>query len=103
MIVWVPLVCDWLGTSRQRLDPTPISRPLTGGGGPATAVMLRLSNCAVSAWLVPMPIWPTDQPVSVSVVTVAPSICAVIVLPENVSARLCHVLVPSAATVPERR
>jgi hypothetical protein len=34
---------------------------------------------------------------------VVPSICAVIVLPEKVSARVCQVLVPSAATVPLRR
>src|SRR5438552_63071 len=65
----------------------------------AVAVAARMTsrhrpNWAVSAWLVPMPTWPAVQVGSVSVATVAPSICAVIVVPENVSARLCHVLVP---------
>src|SRR2546421_12533866 len=102
MTSWVPLVWLWFGTSRQRAEPAPSRRPETGGGGPATAVMLRLSTCAVSPWLVPKPTCPTLHAVSVAVVTVAPSICAVMVLPENVSARLCHELVPSAATVPLR-
>src|SRR2546421_685987 len=97
---WVPLV--WLapGTSRQRLEPVPMSRKLGGGGGPETGVMDRLSNWAVSPWLVPTPTWPVLQALSVTVRTVAPSIVATMVVPENDRPRLCHRLVPSVATVP---
>jgi hypothetical protein len=49
-----------------------------------------------------MPTWPTVHTVSVIVATVVLSIAAVIVEPENVSASLCQVLVPSAAAVPLR-
>src|SRR5262245_46805176 len=90
----------WLGTCRHRPAWTPTSCPDGGGSGPATATFDRLSNWAVSAWLLPMPIVPTVQVVSVMVATVVASICAVIVLPENVRARVCQVFVPSAATVP---
>ena len=61
-----------------------------------------MSNCAVSPWLVPKPTCPTLHAVSVSVATVVESICAVIVLPEKVSASVCQLPVPSAATVPLR-
>ncbi len=47
-----------------------------------------------------MPACPIGQVVSVTVPTAVPSICAVIELPENVSAMVCHVLVPSAGRVP---
>src|ERR1044071_319208 len=92
----------WFGTSRQRPDCTPTSCPDGGGGGPATATIDRLSNCAVSPWLAPMPICPTLHTESVIVATALARVPAVIVVPENVSVSLCHAPVPGAATVPLR-
>src|SRR5438477_4997462 len=95
----VPLVWLTLGTSRQRLEATPRRGPgCPGGTGPPVAVTDRLSNWAVSPWLVPKPTCPTLHVASVTEPTAVPSIRAVIVAPEKDRASVCQRPVPSAAT-----
>ena len=100
---WVPLV--WLapGTSRQRPEADPTSVPLVPPVPPLPGVIDRLSNCAVSPWLVPYPTWPAAHVESLAVPTWVPSMVAVMVLPENCRDRLCQRPVPRAATLPLAR
>src|SRR5215213_8496946 len=98
----VPLVWDWLGTSRQRLALTLRSTPDPDGFPPGPAVMLRLSNWAVWPWLVPMPARPEPRVESLTEPTTVPLTVAVMVLPEKPRARVFQRPVPSPPVVPLR-
>src|SRR3954453_10448068 len=74
-----------------------------GDVGVPPLVMARLSNCAVSPWLVPMPATPDPKVESDTEPTDVPSTVAVMVDPEKPSATVCQRLVPSEAVLPLRR
>src|SRR5437762_1614293 len=72
-VCWVPLAWFQAGSSRQRPEAVPTRAKVLDA---CPVVMARLSNWAVSPWLVPNPICPVVQVESVTEPTVAPSMTA---------------------------